>query len=61
MRFDQKFEPLDEVSPPCSLKMYGTGGMGKTTMSKVLCNKYSSELLAKVGHVELNSDSIFEL
>lgn len=47
--------------PPCSLKMYGTGGMGKTTMSKVLCNKYSSELLAKVGHVELNSDSIFEL
>jgi len=32
--------------------------MGKTTMSKVLCNKYSSEPLAKVGHVELNSDNI---
>ena len=37
------------------------GGMGKTTMSKVLCNELSSKFLAKVCLVELNNHATTNL
>ena len=58
---DQKLEPFDENCSPCFFGMYAMGGMGKTTMSRVLCNEFSSEFLAKVCHVELNNHATIDL
>ena len=58
---DQKLEPFDENCSPCFFGMYAMGGMGKTTMSRVLCNEFSSEFLAKVCHVELNNHDTINL
>jgi hypothetical protein len=58
---DQKLEPFDENLSPRFFGMYAMGGMGKTTMSRVLCNAFSSEFLAKVCHVELNNHAIIDL
>jgi len=37
--------------------LYGVGGIGKTTICKVLCNEFSEEYHDKVCHVELGSQS----
>ena len=58
---DQKLEPFDENCSPRFFGMYAMGGMGKTTMSRVLCNELSSQFLAKVCHVELNNHAIIDL
>jgi GTPase SAR1 family protein len=33
--------------------IYGIGGIGKTTICKVLCNDYFEEFKGKVCHIEL--------
>jgi hypothetical protein len=58
---DQKLEPFYKECSPCFFGMYAMGGMGKTTMSRVLCNEFSSEFLGKVCHVELNNHAIIDL
>ena len=58
---DQKLEPFDENCSPRFFGMYAMGGMGKTTMSRVMCNELSSQFLAKVCHVELNNHAIIDL
>ena len=58
---DQKLEPFDTECSPCFFGMYAMGGMGKTTMSRVLCNEFSSEFFGKVCHVELNNHAIIDL
>jgi hypothetical protein len=58
---DQKLEPFDESCSPRFFGMYAVEGMGKTTMSRVLCNELSSKFLAKVCHVELNNHAIIDL
>lgn len=47
--------------PPWLFGNVWDGRYGKDDQSKVLCNEYSPEFLAKVGHVELNSDSTMNL
>ena len=58
---DQKLEPFDESCSPRFFGMYAVEGMGKTTMSRVLCNEFSSKFLAKVCHVELNNHALIDL
>jgi hypothetical protein len=58
---DQKLEPFDENCSPRFFGMYAMGGMGKTTMSRVLCNAFSSKFFGKVCHVELNNHAIIDL
>jgi len=59
--FREKLEPFDENCSPRFFGMYAMGGMGKTTMSRVLCNAFSSKFLGKVCHVELNNHAIIDL
>ncbi|KAG0555600.1 hypothetical protein KC19_12G180800 [Ceratodon purpureus] len=41
--------------------VYGIGGMGKTTLCKLLCNKFCEKSDVKSSHVELGSKSSWEL
>ncbi|KAG0562237.1 hypothetical protein KC19_9G129000 [Ceratodon purpureus] len=41
--------------------VYGVGGMGKTTLCKILCNKFCEKSHVKSSHVELGSKSSTEL
>lgn len=41
--------------------LYGVGGIGKTTICKVLCNKLFKELRGRVCHTDLKSASQLEL
>ena len=53
------FERRHSVSskPGCDLLgFYGTGGMGKTTICKALCNHFLSEFQGRVCHLELGSE-----
>lgn len=44
----------------CILGFYGIGGIGKTTMCKILCNHLASEFDNKVCHVEMATNQSFE-
>ena len=45
----------------CKVGLYGTGGMGKTTMCKALCNELFTEFRGRVCHAELEKLSEEEL
>ena len=41
--------------------LYGVGGIGKTTICKILCNEFYHEFRGKVHHLELESNNEVEL
>ena len=41
--------------------LFGMGGVGKTTISKVMCNHYFGGFNGKVCHVELGGNNLGEL
>lgn len=41
--------------------LFGMGGVGKTTISKVLCNQLFGNFSGKVCHVELGGKNLVEL
>jgi alpha-D-ribose 1-methylphosphonate 5-triphosphate synthase subunit PhnL len=41
--------------------LYGVGGIGKTSICKILCNEFYHELCGKVHHLELESNNEVEL
>jgi Ni2+-binding GTPase involved in maturation of urease and hydrogenase len=45
----------------CVVGLYGVGGIGKTSICKVLCNEYSGEFKGRVCHAELERKSEEEL
>lgn len=45
----------------CMVGFYGTGGMGKTTICKALCNEFFIEFRGRVCHAELERMSEKEL
>ena len=49
----------------CGLKaphigLFGMGGLGKTTLCKVMCNHYFAEFGGNVIHIDLNLNTIVE-
>lgn len=41
--------------------LFGMGGVGKTTISKALCNQLFGDFCGKVCHVELGGKNLMEL
>ena len=55
MMFERRYSVSSK--PGCDLLgFYGTGGMGKTTICKALCNHFLSEFQGRVCHLELGSE-----
>ena len=47
-----KFQP-DPKTSASVLGLYGMGGLGKTTISKSLCNHFNREFLGRVCYIEI--------
>lgn len=52
-----QFEANTKFGGPLLLGLYGAGGIGKTTISKALCDHFRRDYLGKVCHVELGGNS----
>ncbi|KAG0599545.1 hypothetical protein M758_12G160500 [Ceratodon purpureus] len=50
-----------EATSVCFVGLYGMGGSGKTTMSKVLCNNMIQEFLGKVCRIEFGAHGFLDL
>ena len=50
-----------EATSVCFVGLYGMGGSGKTTMSKVLCNNMMQEFLGKVCRIEFGAHGFLDL
>lgn len=58
-KMDQVF--ATKCSKVCFIGLYGMGGIGKTTISKALCNDLSLKFLDSVCHIELQGASEMKL